>query len=61
MQVQAAVQESAAAGGRRYPLLSGAFLVALAFALMLVTWAVGTETYPYIHQRVVYRFPRAST
>jgi hypothetical protein len=45
---------------RTYPLLSGAFLIALAAGLVLVTWAVGTENYPYIHQRVTYRFPLAT-
>jgi hypothetical protein len=45
---------------RGYPVLSGAFLVMLALALVLVSWAVGTETYPYIHQRVSYRFPLAT-
>jgi hypothetical protein len=45
---------------RSYPVLSGAFLIALAVALVLVSWAVGTESYPYIHQRVSYRFPLAT-
>jgi len=45
---------------RTYPLLSGAFLIALAAALVLATWAAGTENYPYIHQRVTYRFPLAT-
>jgi hypothetical protein len=45
---------------KRYPLLSGAFLVLLAVALVLASWMVGTETYPYIHRRVVYRFPLAT-
>jgi hypothetical protein len=45
---------------KSYPVLSGAFLIALAVALVLVSWAVGTESYPYIHQRVVYRFPLAT-
>ncbi|HEY4405250.1 MAG TPA: hypothetical protein VGN55_11460 [Xanthobacteraceae bacterium] len=45
---------------RTYPVLSGAFLIALAVALVLVSWAVGTETYPYIHRRIVYRFPLAT-
>ena len=40
--------------------LSALALVALALALVLVTWAVGTENYPYIHQRIVYRFPFAT-
>ena len=45
---------------RTYPVLSGAFLVVLAMALVLVTWAAGTESYPYIHQRITYRFPFAT-
>ena len=45
---------------KTYPVLSGAFLIVLAVALVLVSWAVGTETYPYIHRRVVYRFPLAT-
>jgi hypothetical protein len=45
---------------RSYPVLSGAFLVLLAFALVLTSWAVGTEYYPYIHRPVVYRFPFAT-
>src|SRR3984893_7019436 len=45
---------------KTYPVLSGAFLVVLAVALVLVSWTVGTETYPYIHRRVVYRFPLAT-
>jgi hypothetical protein len=45
---------------KTYPVLSGAFLIALAVALVLVSWAVGTESYPYIHQRIVYRFPLAT-
>jgi hypothetical protein len=45
---------------RRYPLLGGAFLVLLAVALMLVSFAVGTESYPYIHRPVAYRFPLAT-
>src|SRR3984893_13842555 len=45
---------------KTYPVLSGAFLVVLAVALVLVSWAVGTETYPYIHRRIVYRFPLAT-
>ena len=45
---------------RTYPLLAGAFLIALAAALVLATWAAGTENYPYIHQRVTYRFPLAT-
>jgi hypothetical protein len=43
-----------------YPVLSGAFLIFLAVALVLVTWAVGTETYPYIHQRISYRYSFAT-
>ncbi|HEY2230686.1 MAG TPA: hypothetical protein VGI22_23695 [Xanthobacteraceae bacterium] len=45
---------------KTYPALSGVFLIALAVALVLVSWAVGTETYPYIHRRVLYRFPFAT-
>jgi hypothetical protein len=45
---------------RSYPILSGAFLILLALALVLASWAVGTESYPYIHQRVLYRFPLAT-
>jgi hypothetical protein len=45
---------------KNYPLLSGAFLIVLAVALVLVSWSVGTETYPYIHRRIVYRFPLAT-
>jgi len=45
---------------KSYPVLSGAFLVALALALVLVTWAVGTENYPYIHRPITYRFPFAT-
>jgi hypothetical protein len=48
------------AEGRRYPILSGAFLILLALALVLASWAVGTESYPYIHQQIVYRFPLAT-
>ena len=40
--------------------LSGAFLVALAIGLVLVSWAVGTENYPYIHRPIAYRFPFAT-
>jgi hypothetical protein len=47
-------------GGRSYPVLSGIFLVALAIALVLVSWAVGIESYPYIHHPVVYRFSLAT-
>ena len=45
---------------KTYPVLSGAFLFGLAVALVLVSWAVGTESYPYIHRRIVYRFPLAT-
>jgi len=45
---------------KTYPILSGTFLIVLALALVLVSWAVGTETYPYIHRRIVYRFPLAT-
>jgi hypothetical protein len=45
---------------KTYPALSGVFLIVLALALVLVSWAVGTETYPYIHRRVLYRFPFAT-
>ena len=45
---------------KTYPVLSGAFLIVLAVALVLVSWAVGTESYPYIHQRIIYRFPFAT-
>jgi hypothetical protein len=45
---------------RRYPLLGGAFLLLLALALVLVTLAVGTESYPYIHRPITYRFPLAT-
>jgi hypothetical protein len=45
---------------KTYPVLSGAFLVALALALVLVSWAVGTESYPYIHRSIAYRFPFAT-
>jgi hypothetical protein len=45
---------------KTYPALSGVFLIALAVALVLVSWAVGTESYPYIHRRVFYRFPFAT-
>jgi hypothetical protein len=51
---------AAAAEPRRYPLLGGAFLVLLAVALVLVSLAVGNETYPYIHRPVSYRFPLAT-
>jgi hypothetical protein len=54
------LQLASTAEARTYPVLSGAFLIALAVALVLVSWAVGTETYPYIHRRVVYRFPLAT-
>jgi hypothetical protein len=52
--------ESTPVEHRSYPILSGAFLVALAGGLVLVSWAVGTETYPYIHRPVSYRFPFAT-
>jgi len=45
---------------RSYPLLSGAFLVFLAVALALASWAVGTESYPYIHRPVTYRYSLAT-
>jgi hypothetical protein len=45
---------------RSYPVLSGAFLVAVAAALVLASWAVGTETYPYIHRPVSYRYSLAT-
>jgi hypothetical protein len=54
------LQLESTAEARTYPVLSGAFLIALAVALVLVSWAVGTETYPYIHRRIVYRFPLAT-
>ena len=54
MQLQSTVE------ARTYPVLSGAFLIVLAVALVLVSWAVGTESYPYIHRRIVYRFPLAT-
>jgi hypothetical protein len=45
---------------RGYPLLSGAFLVLLAAALIAASWAVGTESYPYIHRPISYRFALAT-
>ena len=48
------------AEARRYPLLSGAFLVVLAVLLVAGSWAVGGENYPYIHRRIFYRFPFAT-
>jgi hypothetical protein len=45
---------------RRYPILGGAFLILLAAAFVLVSWAVGTESYPYIHRPIRYRFPLAT-
>ena len=54
MQLETAIER------RSYPILSGAFLILLALALVLASWAVGTESYPYIHQRVLYRFPLAT-
>ena len=62
--MSASAQSSTPLGGsaevRSYPLLSGAFLIALAAALVLATWAAGTENYPYIHRPIVYRFPLAT-
>ena len=62
--MSASAQSSTPLGGsaevRSYPLLSGAFLIALAVALVLATWAAGTENYPYIHRPIVYRFPLAT-
>jgi len=62
--LSAAADSSTARGGsveaRTYPVLSGAFLIALAAALVLTTWAAGTESYPYIHRPIVYRFPLAT-
>jgi hypothetical protein len=52
--------EPTASEPRRYPVLSGAFLILLAAALVLVSWAVGSENYPYIHRPVFYRFPLAT-
>ena len=37
---------------RRYPVLGGAFLI----LLVLASWAVENESYPYLHERIVYRF-----
>jgi hypothetical protein len=54
------LQSQMAVDGRSYPVLSGAFLILLALALVLASWAVGTESYPYIHERIVYRFPLAT-
>jgi hypothetical protein len=54
------LQLESTAEAKTYPVLSGAFLIVLALALVLVSWAVGTETYPYIHRRIVYRFPLAT-
>jgi hypothetical protein len=54
------LQLQSTAAAKTYPVLSGAFLIVLAVALVLVSWAVGTETYPYIHQRIAYRFPLAT-
>jgi hypothetical protein len=63
-ELSASADSGTALGGsveaRTYPVLSGAFLVALAAALVLATWAAGTENYPYIHRPVVYRFPLAT-
>jgi hypothetical protein len=62
--LSASAQSSATLGGsvepRTYPILSGVFLIALAVALVLATWAAGTENYPYIHRRISYRFPLAT-
>jgi hypothetical protein len=52
--------EATTAEPRSYPLLSGAFLVLLAAGLIVVSWSVGTETYPYIHRPISYRFPFAT-
>ena len=54
------MQLESTAEAKTYPVLSGAFLIALAVALVLVSWAVGTENYPYIHRRIIYRFPFAT-
>jgi hypothetical protein len=54
------LQLEATVEAKTYPVLSGAFLIVLAVALVLVSWSVGTETYPYIHQRIFYRFPLAT-
>jgi hypothetical protein len=54
------LQLAATVETRRYPLLGGAFLVLLAIALVLASFAVGTESYPYIHRPVAYRFPLAT-
>ncbi len=54
------MQLESTAEARTYPVLSGAFLIVLAVALVLVSWAAGTESYPYIHQRITYRFPFAT-
>jgi hypothetical protein len=45
---------------RSYPVLSGGFLVVLAAALIAVSWAAGTENYPYIHRPVSYRYSLAT-
>jgi hypothetical protein len=58
--VSATTIEPPALEPRRYPLLGGAFLILLAAALVLVSWAVGTESYPYIHRPIRYRFPLAT-
>jgi hypothetical protein len=52
--------EPAPSEPRSYPVLGGAFLILLAAALVLASWAVGTENYPYIHRPVTYRFPLAT-
>lgn len=51
---------AATTDARSTPLLSGAFLVVLAAALIAVSWAVGTESYPYIHRPISYRFSIAT-
>jgi hypothetical protein len=58
--MESRLQFESTAEAKSYPVLSGAFLIALAVALVLVSWAVGTESYPYIHRRIVYRFPLAT-
>jgi hypothetical protein len=60
MAVEERVQLGATVELRRYPILSGAFLAALAVALIVASWAVGTEYYPYIHRPVGYRFSLAA-
>jgi hypothetical protein len=58
--LQSAITAPSPIEPRRYPLLGGAFLILLAAALVLVSYAVGTESYPYIHQPIRYRFPLAT-